>query len=259
MTMTMTTLKCVGRYGVDRASGVGARPRSGAPPSTWRTPFWEGALASLPLWLSVVPVGLAFGLAAHGAGLESSEAIGMSMLVNGAVAQFGAVALLASGADSASIVLATLAINLRYTPCALSLAPFLAASSRVQRAILAFGLNDHSYALSVRRIQAGERGGALFFLGAALSTYIARVLATATGASLEDALPNPAELGLHLVYPLTLGALLMPFLKSRAAWAAALVAAALALGARPLLPGDWEIVVAALVGGLTGAWLEAGQ
>lgn len=76
--MTVTTLKCMDPLGVARASGLDERPSTGPPPARPRTPFWEGALASVPLWLYVAPLGLVFGLSAHEAGLGMPEAVWMS-------------------------------------------------------------------------------------------------------------------------------------------------------------------------------------
>ena len=236
---------------------VGASVRLAAPRPAARAAFWEGFLASTPLWLYIAPFGLAFALAAQAAGLSPAETVGMSILVNAGASQLTAVALLASGGDAVSIALATLVVNLRHIPFAVSLAPLLADLSWLRRAALGFSLSDPSYAMSVQRLQEREPGGAAFFLGSGASLYVSWVLCTLAGVLIGGGIPDPNSLGLHLVFPLSLMALLVPLLESRAARAAVFVAGGLALGARLVLPGNWPVLIAAIGGSLAGALLEA--
>jgi 4-azaleucine resistance transporter AzlC len=198
---------------------------------------------------------LAFALAAQAAGLSATQTVAMSVLVNAGASQLTAVGLLASGADTLSIAFATLLVNLRLAPLGVSLAPLLRHLGRFRRAVLAFSLTDPSYGMSVRRLQEGESGAA-FFLGSGASLYLSWVVCTGVGLLIGGAIPDPQALGLHLVFPLGLMVLLMPFLHSRPAWIAALVAGGVALGARVLLPGSWYVLIAAAVGSLAGALLE---
>ena len=86
------TVKLVRAAGAPRA-GEAAGPRSAR--LRERAAFWDGVLASVPLWLYIAPFGLAFALAARAAGLSAAETIGMSILVNAGTSQFTAVGLLA--------------------------------------------------------------------------------------------------------------------------------------------------------------------
>jgi 4-azaleucine resistance transporter AzlC len=224
--------------------------------TTPRAGFCEGFLASLPLGLSFAPFAVAFALAARAAGLGAAETVAMSLLVNAGASQFTAAALFAGGADGLSIVLATLVVNLRHIPFAISLAPLVANLRWFERAVLAFGLSDPTYAMSVRRLEAGEAGPA-FLVGSGASLYVCWVLCTVAGLLIGGVIADPSSVGLQLVFPLSLLALLVPFLRSRAAWAAVLVGGGLALGIRLVLPGNWYILIAAIGGGLVGALLEA--
>ena len=246
---------------LERAAGGQALGTS--EPRRLRTPwasgwvsFRQGFIAALPLWLSIAPVGVAFAVAAHAAGLGAAETIAMSLLVNAGAAQFTAVALLAGGADVLSIAVATLVVNLRHIPFAISLSPLLADLRWFRRAVLAFSLSDPSYAVSVQQLHARAPGSVAFFLGAGASLYVCWVLCTTAGVLIDDRIPNPESLGLHLVFPLSLMALLVPFLHSRPAWFAVIVAAGIALGLRPVLPGNAYILAAAVGGSLVGSLLE---
>lgn len=215
----------------------------------------RGFVDTVPLWLGIAPFGVAYALAARTAGLSAAETLAMSLLVFAGAAQFAAVGLYASGVGGPSIVLTTLVINLRHLLLSASLAPYLRSQNPLRRAGLAFAVTDESYAIAVRRITEGRASPALL-LGANVSTYVCWQLSTLAGLLLGGAIPSPAALGLHLVFPLSFTVLLTPYLRSRPAWGAALVAGGLAVGVRLLLPGGWYFLVAAAGGSLAGALLE---
>ncbi len=214
----------------------------------------EGFVALLPLWLAAAPFGALYAIQARIAGLSLWETQAMSLFVFAGASQFTAVTLLLAGATPLAIVLATLIVNLRHTLLAASVAPYLRGVGALGRAGLAFQLTDESYALSIRRFQAGS-GSPAYLLGTNLSMYLCWQASTFGGYLLGSALPDPARFGLDLVFPLTFLGLLLPMLVNRPAWAAALVAAALALAGRALLPGHWYIMLAGIGGSLAGALL----
>jgi 4-azaleucine resistance transporter AzlC len=220
--------------------------------------FRRGFIDTMPLWLSVAPFGIAYALAAQRAGLDVTQTLGMSLLVFAGASQLTAAGLFASGVDGVSIVLTTLVINLRHVLFTASLAARLRNLSVSQRAGLALWVTDESYAISVRRVVAGE-AGPMLLLGANFSVYFIWQLSTLTGLLLGGIIPNSLAQGLELVFPLSFTVLLLPYLRARPLWAAALTAAALALVAKLLLPGTWYIMVGAIGGTVVGAVLEQQQ
>lgn len=222
---------------------------------TRRGEVWTGFVDTLPLWLGVMPFGVAYALAARTAGLSVLQTLAMSLLVFAGASQFTAAGLFASGAGGLSIVLTTLIVNLRHLLLTASLASALRSLSLARRLGLAFGVTDESYAVSVQRLLAGQAGPGLL-LGANLSLYLSWQLSTLAGVLLGGVIPDPQALGLGLVFPLSFLVLLAPYLRSRPAWAAALVAGATALAGRLLLPGSWYILLAAVAGSLAGALME---
>jgi 4-azaleucine resistance transporter AzlC len=225
------------------------------PPSRFVTTR-DGFVAILPLWLGVAPFGVAYALAARAAGLGTAETMGMSLIVFAGASQLAAAELFGQGASAASIILSTLVINSRHLLPSAALAPYLRHLGRLHRGALAFLLTDESFAVSVRRVQRGN-GGAAFLWGASLSLYLCWQLSTAAGLLLGQAIPDPSVIGLHLVFPLSFIALLVPSLRSRPAWAAAVSAGSTALGVRLLLPDStWHVVIGAVAGSLVGALLD---
>jgi hypothetical protein len=73
--------------------------------------FWQGYLALLPLWTGAIPAGVAYGVAARGAGLSVFETQLMSLTVFSAAAQIGAVSLLGAGGSALLLVGTVLALN----------------------------------------------------------------------------------------------------------------------------------------------------
>lgn len=224
-------------------------------PQLTGTDVVRGFTDTLPLWLGIAPFGITYALAARTAGLSTLEVAAMSLLVFAGAAQFAAVGLLATGGGGLSIVLTTLGINLRHLLLSASLAPSLGPLGGWRRAGLAFGVTDESYAIAVRRITEGLASPA-FLLGANAGPFVCWQLSTLAGLLLGGAIPDPAALGLHLVFPLSFTVLLMPYLRSGPAWGSALAAAGLALAGRLLLPGSWYFLLAAAAGSLAGALLE---
>lgn len=245
---------------IERATGeqapamIEAQHNTASQRSAWPE-FRTGFVDTLPLWLGVVPFGIAYALAAQAGGLDWLQTLAMSLLVFAGASQFTAAGLFANGVSGLSIILTTLIVNLRHVLLTASLAPALRHLSWLQRAGLAFGVTDESYAVSVQRVVERKAGGALL-LGANVSLYVSWQLSTIAGLLLGGILPDPTALGLELVFPLSFLVLLVPYLKSRAAWVAAIVAGIVGLIARLVLPGSWYILIAAITGSIAGAWLE---
>ena len=86
--------------------------------------------------------------------------------------------------------------------------------------------------------------------------YLAWNVGTALGILFTAALPDPRNLGLDLVFPLTFAALLAPLLRqARNRWAA-LTAFITGLVVVPALPAGVGFVAATMLGMLGGMWVR---
>src|SRR5262245_15747960 len=83
--------------------------------------FWTGFRAMAPLWLGVIPFGLAYAVTARGAGLSLLETQALSLFVFAGSAQVSAAGLFATAAGGFSIVLTTFLLNVRHVLYGLSL------------------------------------------------------------------------------------------------------------------------------------------
>lgn len=213
-----------------------------------RALFTRGFVGLMPLWTGAIPVGIAYAVAARGAGLSFFQTELMSLTVFSAAAQLSAVALLASGSPLIIILLTALSLNLQAFLLGLTAARADRASRR-NRLLTAYFLTDGAFAVAV----AGGRIRLPVLLGAGMSMFASWNVGTLIGASAGAILPDLAPLGVDFVAPLTFLAVLVPLVKSRPALLTVLVAALTALILKQTAP-DLAVLGAGLSGSAAGAW-----
>ena len=243
----LTTLVC-----------VAGRVESQTMESRARMEFTAGLRDSLPLMVSVAAYGLIWGALARQAGLLPLEVAAMSVIVASGSAQFVAVPMITAGASAGLVLLTTYVISLRHYLMAASLAPAVQQLPRWAQALMAYGINDESYALTIARWREHSPHVAYFF-GSASGMYGAWFSSTTAGGVLGIAIREPERYGLDFAFPAVFLALLLSQLRDRKALAVAVLSGALALIFAHLLPGKWHIVVAALGASFAGALLERGR
>lgn len=214
-----------------------------------RNDFRRGFRAMTPLWLGVVPFGIAYAVTARAAGLSVLETQAMSVLVFAGSAQVSAAGLFAGGAAGAEIVLTTLLLNVRHVLYGVWLGRVLPLTGR-QRPAAAFFLTDEAYGV----VAASRERTFPFLLGAELSLFATWNLATAAGALVGAAIPDPRELGVDLIFPLAFLALLVPLVRTRLDLAVALVSGGVAFALSRALPGGLPVLAGAVLASLAGAW-----
>ena len=218
-----------------------------------RAAFARGFWILAPLWLGVVPFGLAYAVTARSAGLSLLETQALSALVFAGSAQLSAVGLFAAGAAGLEIVLTTLLLNVRHVLYGLSLGRELSLTDR-QRPVAAFFLTDEAFGV----VSAARERSFVFLLGAELSLFMMWNLATFGGFLLGAAIPDPERLGVDLIFPLAFLALLVPLVRTRVELIVALAAGALAFGLARVLSGGLPILLTGVGGSLLGAALTHG-
>jgi 4-azaleucine resistance transporter AzlC len=215
--------------------------------------FGRGFWALAPLWLGVVPFGLAYAVTARSAGLSLLETQALSILVFAGSAQFSAVGLFAAGAAGLEVVLTTLLLNARHTLYGVSLAREIPLT-RTQRPVAAFFLTDEAFGV----VAASRERSFRFLLGVELSLFLMWNLATLAGFLLGAAIPDPADLGVDLIFPLAFLGLLVPLIHTRVELGVALSSGALALALSRVAPGGVPILLTGIGGSLLGAFLTRG-
>ena len=210
------------------------------------------AVGALGIGVSALGFGFVYGLAARDAGFSPIEAMAMSTLVFGGAAQFAAVGYVAGGLAWPGVILLTALLNARHLLYSAALAPWLRDVPRIRRALMAHLLTDESFALTVAHFErlgrADERG---YWIAAVLSTFIPWNLATLAGVTLGAQIPDPARLGLDVVFPAAMVGLAVGLVTGRRELVAALGGATLGvLVSLAAGPG-----IGVVVGGLGGPLL----
>jgi predicted branched-subunit amino acid permease len=211
-----------------------------APPrSTARAVIWRQALS---ISTAVVPFGVAFGVAAAGAGLHLVEAIGFSALVFTGSAQFAAVSVLADGGTVAAAVVSGLLLNLRSLAFGIVMAPALRGPWWWRALVSQLMIDESTAVASAQRELRWQRYG---FLAGGLGVFVFWNVSTAVGAAALDSAGDLIEAaGIDATIPAAFLALVWPRLVDPTQRLVAALGAVIALVTAPLLPPGLPIIVA---------------
>lgn len=186
--------------------------------------------------------GLSFGAVAVAADLSILQACALSLLMFTGASQFAFVGVVGAGGGAVISVLTAALVGSRNAFYGLRLAQLLGVRGR-RRLLAAQLVIDESAAMAVAREDGDTARTAFWATG--VSVFVLWNLATLVGALGASALGDPAALGLDAAAPAAFIALLAPGLRDRGMIAVAVVAAAVALAATPLVPAGVPILLAA--------------
>ena len=208
--------------------------------------------------VSAAGFGFVYGLSAREAGFSPIEAVAMSVLVFGGASQFAAVGYVASGLAWPGIVLLTALLNARHLLYSAALAPWLSRVPVGRRAVMAHLLTDEAFAISIahfRRLRFTDEWG--YWIGAIVSTFIPWNLATIGGVMLGGQIPDPARLGIDVIFPAAMIGLSVGLLTGRRELVAAIVGAGIGVVVALLTSPAVGIIVGGLVGPAAGLAVPA--
>jgi len=230
---------------------------------TRRDAFVNGLRDTLPLIIGAIPFGIIFGTLSGSAGLPASATIGMSLFVFAGASQFVAMGLVSSGMAWPLIVWTTLVINFRHLLYTATLLPYLKPLSRRWQILLAFGLTDETFAVSVGRWQQADASPHKHWyqLGSMAFMYINWNICTVVGVIAGRMLQNIGAWGLDFAMIAAFIGMLVPYLKDRPSYWTVLAAGLGALAFHGL-PYKLGLMAAALLGvgaGVLAAWLSGRQ
>lgn len=187
--------------------------------------------AFAPLIPGVVPFSMVAGIAAVQAGFTPAQSIAFSLIGYAGSAQLVASRMVADHAPVVLIVLSSLIVNLRFAMYSASLLPLLGGVPLAQRWLLAYGLTDQAYAVTLGR-PAAEPSPVAYYAGAATLMWLTWQAGTAAGALLGAKIPP--NWSMEFAVPLSFTALLIPVLKTRPQLLAAIVSALVAVATHGL-------------------------
>jgi 4-azaleucine resistance transporter AzlC len=220
--------------------------------SSLRSARRQLVLDSLGIMASAGGFGVVFGLAARQAGYSVIEAAMMSVMVFAGAAQFAAVGFVRAGMPWPAIFLLTALLNARHLLYSAALRPWLRDVPVLKRAVMAHFLTDEGFALSVAHFQrlgfADLKG---YWLAAIGATFIPWNVATLVGVIGAGAIPDPARLGLDVVFPAAMAGLVVALVTGRREIVAVVAGCIVAVAAGLVI----DTRVAVLAGGLVGPFV----
>jgi predicted branched-subunit amino acid permease len=211
--------------GTARPVAGAARPEmtAGVTAVARRADVLAGIRAMLPWLIGLVPFGLMVGMTAAANGLTPWFGLATGLTIYSGSAQVTAIELVGDGAAAGVVVASVLAINVRLIIYGSAMAPRWRGTKRWFRVLAAYLLVDPSYAEGDRRYRTRPDGGHRFYLGAAITLWVAWQLAILVGAGMGGVVPSSTRLE-HVV-PLFLLAKLVTAVRTRAGLAAAIAGA----------------------------------
>ncbi|GAA1481507.1 AzlC family ABC transporter permease [Gordonia sinesedis] len=192
---------------------------------------------------SVMVVGVSYGVAAHSAGLQWWQIIGIAALVLAGTSEFVFVGVIAAGGLPILAALAGVLVNLRNVGYGLSIGKHLGRGAPML--LGAHLINDESAALAAAESDPRRARAAFYLCGIGIA--ICWPAGAAIGAGIGELVASPEQLGLDAAFPALLAALAVPALRDRRVWAAAALGGTIALSVTPFLAAGLP-VIAAMVG-----------
>jgi 4-azaleucine resistance transporter AzlC len=216
----------------------------------------DGIAAAWPICLGYAPIGLAFGVLAHNAGLAPWQIGLMSLFVYAGSAQFIAVSMIGSGSAVIPIILTTFTVNLRHLLMSSSLAVYLQRLGIGRLSLYAYGVTDESFALNMTRFREGNWDWRSA-LALNHTANLAWIVSTIIGAYGGQFIPAGA-LGIDYALPAMFICLLVLQIRSRLYILVAVLSGLLAVAFSLLFPGNAYIVMASVTATTLGVFLQKG-
>ena len=146
-----------------------------------------GTRSAVPIMLGYVPVGIAYGVMARQAGLNTWQTVLMSLTVYGGASEMMAAGMVAQGAAVLTIVLTTFILNLRHIIMSTCVFNQMQGGRLPVRMLAAFGVTDETFAVYTTTANAPRTPR--YFFSMALCSYLSWALGSWLGAIATGLLP----------------------------------------------------------------------
>jgi len=215
--------------------------------------LYQGIKAGIPICIGYLPIAMAFGLLAKGAGLSVTGGTLMSALVFAGASQFVAVNMLSLDMGLIQIILTTFILNFRHFLMSASLTQRLKTDKPFWLWLVGFGITDETFAVAT--LQEKKNLSPFYLLGLNFSAYVSWVFGTTSGFIIADSLPEVVQSSMGIaLYAMFIGLLMPSVKKSRSVGAVALLGALFnIIFSRFIAPG-WALVLAAILGALAATF-----
>lgn len=220
--------------------------------STSRQDIADALAKSFPLSISVFTYGVAYGALAHSTNhLGLVQTLAMSVFVFAGASQYTILALMHQAASFWTIVSSVFFLNSRQILYGLSLGPHVAKIPLRKLAVLAHGMTDESYSVSI--IAANERHlSSRFFAGAGLAIFVPWLISSLVGYLIGSFIADPARFGLDFAYTAAFMGLLGAQLTSNSRILSAILAGAAAVVAGHFYGTSGAVFAGAIISFVVG-------
>jgi 4-azaleucine resistance transporter AzlC len=224
------------------------------------TLIFHGARDTLPLILAAVPFGILFGALCQAFQLPFALCLAMSVFVFAGSSQFVAVNLLGVGTPWLIVIGATFIVNLRHMMYSANLMKRVRRYSQLQRAMMAFGLTDETFATVLNRLNRNQDQpfSASYYAGSYGLMYLNWIFCSGLGFVLGSQLEDPLAWGLDVAMVVAFIGIVTPLLVNRLMWLSAILAGGTALLCYEL-PFQLGILVSTLVAIIIPTWIHLHQ
>ena len=188
-----------------------ASPRSEA-----KLEFRAGIIACLPTIPGYWSIGFAAGAIGTLAGFTTFQTALLATLLYAGSAQFLFYSLWAAGAETLSVVLSVLLVNLRYLLMSSAMSVYFREQTTVQKIVSGLLLTDETFGVAVQRGSQHSTVPFAWMLGLNVAAWLNWILACVVGAWLASALPSSLMEGLSFsLVSMFIGLVLMLWFASR--------------------------------------------
>ncbi|MBC05133.1 AzlC family ABC transporter permease [Thalassospira sp.] len=215
----------------------------------------RGAIACLPLLPSTIIFGAVLGVLSAQRGLSLSELLFMSLAVFAGSAQFVSVDLWRETIPSATIIIATAVINMRYVLIGASLRPVFRGRPLWVKVSGMHMVADENWAVTMTQKDLANPG---FLLGGGIFLGVVWATGNTVGYLLGGGIPDPEVYALDFAFTAVFAALTIGMWKGRVDLLPWIAAAIGSIIGHFVLPGTWSILAGAGAGVLVAAltWRE---
>ena len=217
----------------------------------------DGVRRALPIVLGYVPVAFAFGVLAVKSNIPPALVVAMSVFHFAGSGQFVCAGLWGAGVGAMSVIVAVFVVNLRHLLMSAAMAEPLAPLKRWQRFLFGCEMTDETFGVHITAFQRGWKLCTATLFTCNLTAHASWVLGTVIGVFCGGLVHDVKPLGLDYALTAMFLALLVPQCVSRLHVLVAIVTAILSLSLKLAGMGQWNVVVATVLGATLGVILPS--
>lgn len=221
----------------------------------------RGFAVGFPIMLGYIPIAITYGVLAKQSGLTITELTLMSVLVFAGASQFMGANMIALGAGTVEIIIATFVLNFRHFVMSLSFMNRMRPVPLRWKLPLSMGLTDETFAVSSLHTEvANEKKGYLFYGTLTLVAYISWVVGSFLGGVLGEVIPETLSQSMGIaLYAMFIGLLVPSVKKELRVGLIAIIAMLINVICLQFMSSGWAIVAGTVLGGLSGIFFLKGE